>query len=101
MQYSRRLRVDLQENIPADIHSAYLRNQVSVQFEQTYMRHSAQTEPSYDDLITWCESHCMDVFSAVKWASTAAQFAFYLADDRERFESYLAESVAKAAGSTT
>ena len=101
MQYSRRLRVDLRETIPADIHSAYLRNTVSVQFDHVYVRPSDPTEPSFDDLITWCESHCVDVFSAVKWASNAAHFAFYLADDRARFESYLAESVALAAGSTT
>jgi hypothetical protein len=70
-----------------------------VQFEQTYVRHSDQTEPSFDDLVTWCESHCKDVFSAVKWASAAAHFAFYLADDRARFESYLALPVALATGS--
>lgn len=99
MQYARRLRVDLRETTPADIQSAYLRNTVSVQFEQTYVRPSDQTEPSFDDLITWCESHCMNVFSAVKWASNSAHFAFYLVHDRQHFESYLAQSVALAAGS--
>ena len=99
MLYQRAKQVDFSRDLPADIQSAYLRNTVQVQFEQYYVRASDRTEPTFDSLTSWCSAHCAQVFSATKWASHAAHFRFYLEDDLQRFESYLTQSVAHAAGS--
>jgi hypothetical protein len=101
MLYQRAKQVDFSRDLPADIQSAYLRHTVQVEFEQNYMRGTERTEPTFDQLIIWCSAHCAQLFSATKWASHAAHFRFYLEDDLQRFESYLAESVAHAAGSVT
>lgn len=101
MLFARHKRVDYSRELPAEVQTAYLRHTVQVQFEQYYVNPAQRTEPSLEDLETWCDRHCADIFSITKWAQNCAHFRFYLADDLQRFESYLAESVAHAAGSVT
>ena len=99
MRFAKVKQVDFSRDLPVDVHSALLRHTVQVEFEQNYMRGTERTEPTFDSLTSWCSAHCAQVFSATKWASHAAHFRFYLEDDLQRFESYLTQSVAHAAGS--
>lgn len=101
MQFNRAKQVDFSRELPADIQSAYLRHTVQVQFEQYYVRASDRTEPSQEDLTTWCNVHCADIFSVTKWAQNHVLFRFYLADDLQRFEHHLAHTVAHAIDSAT
>ena len=99
MQFARQRKVDFSRDLPAEVQTAYLRHTVQVQFEQYYVHHAQRTEPSQEDLETWCEIHCADIYSITKWAQNCAHFRFYLLDDLQRVESYLTQSVAHAAGS--
>lgn len=101
MRFSRQKQVVFSRDLPEDIQSALLRHTVQVEFEHNYLRGTDRTEPAFDELVVWCESHCAQTFSAAKWASHAAHFRFWWESDLKRFESYLAESVAHAAGSVT
>ena len=101
MQFSRQKKVDFSRDLPAEIQTAYLRHSIGVQFEQYYMNHAQRTEPSLEDLEAWCDTHCADIHSITKWAQNCVVFRFYLSDDMQRFESYLTQSVAHAAGSVT
>lgn len=101
MQYSRQLRLDLRDNLPADIQSAYLRQSVHVQFHQVYVPSAERTEPSFDELITLCESHCGHVFSAVKITSSSANFSFYAEHDLNWFMNFMQHTVASGLLSTT
>jgi hypothetical protein len=103
MRFSRQKQVVFSRDLPEDIQSALLRHTVQVEFEHNYLRGDLRdrTEPTFDQLVTWCESHSSQLFSAAKWASHAAHFRFWLESDLQLFESYLAESVAHAADSAT
>jgi hypothetical protein len=94
MQFVRNKQVDFSRDLPADILSAYLRHMIQVQFDQYYVHHAKRTEATQEDLTAWCHTHCDDIFSITKWAQNCAHFRFYLESDMQRFESYLAESVA-------
>lgn len=101
MQFMRNKQVDFSRDLPAEVISAYLRHTIQVQFDQYYVHHAQRTEPTQEDLTTWCHTNCDDIFSVTKWAQNCTHFRFYLESDMCRFQSYLTESVAIAADTTS
>lgn len=101
MLYNRLKRVDFSRDLPGDIHSAFLRHTVSVEFEQHWMAPSQRIEPSFDQLCDWCNNNCNGLFTASKWAQNAAHFRFYLEQDLHSFEQQLAITVANPAASVS
>lgn len=100
MQFKKQKRLDLRESLPADIQSAYLRNTVYVQFDQVFVNASERTEPTFDELVSLCDTNCTQVFSAVKAMSNAAHFSFYSITDMNWFMGQLTVKVAIAASSS-
>lgn len=81
--------VDLVKDLPADIQSAYLRNTMCVQFDQSWVPQKERTEPSLEDLTDWCSRNCEQIFGVTKWTQINAKFQFYARTDLERFERHL------------
>jgi len=94
MWFVKHKQVDISRDLPADILSAYLRHHVQVNFEHGFSRSHTQTEPSFEILVSWCESHCESVYSALPVTREQAQFRFYLHSDLDAFYTFLNTCVA-------
>lgn len=84
-------------SLPADILSEFLKHTIQVCFESNVSHCAPAPQLTYEQIVTWCNTHCEHVFSIQKATINTTFVRFYLESDLIRFEKYLEQHIAKSA----
>jgi hypothetical protein len=84
MMFGHQKRLNFGPDLSGQILSRFLRHTVEVVFE------TAAEQQLFDQLITWCDHHCRDVFAASKQTPGSAMFRFFSNRDFAAFQACLA-----------